>query len=70
MKYKLKEGKSVEDIPRFSALLKFIGGSLSTSSVVELDQVPKAAKEFLTEVASPIASSMKKEVAKKPKGCK
>ena len=49
MKYVLKEGKSIDDMPVFSKLLKIIVNSIRNDGEVELDIVPKAAKEFLEE---------------------
>ena len=68
MKYKLKQGKSVEDMPTFSKLLKSIKSSLSKNDAVELDIVPKAANEFLEEVVASSPNKVKKETSKKYEG--
>ena len=52
MKYKLKQGKSIDDMPVFSKLLKLIVNSIRNKGEVELEIMPKAANEFLEEVSS------------------
>ena len=61
MKYKLKEGVKVSDIPRYSTLSKQLASILATNKTVECDNMP----ETLLLCVEEVVETPKKEKANK-----
>jgi|10_taG_2_1085330.scaffolds.fasta_scaffold45943_2 hypothetical protein len=53
MKYKLKTGKSVDDIPNNSGIHKQVKRAFASGSDVDLVILPKGIDEFIEEVVTP-----------------
>lgn len=52
MKYKLKDGVNVSDIPRYSNAVKQIANKLSKSLTIDCDNMPDDLLTFVEEVVA------------------